>query len=205
MIRTWNTLAMAALFAAAAPPVVTAGGTPAPDNKEILKKVEELSKKLDAAATSKEVKAVLTQLEKINRELTLDMTAIKAEQIKQKVELQSLSGKMQVFEESEIQKRLAAIEKSLAALQTKESVSRYPSESTNAGTSRVMLTNLYNERALFTVNGRDYTVEPNQTVDVRNVPSGALTYEVFVNGWGNIRPLRTVTLPPNETLMLTTR
>jgi hypothetical protein len=258
MIRTWHTLAAAALLAAAAPPVVPAGETPT-GTKEVLKKVDELrttvealSKKVDGLAakpTAKDVltdlqrieKAVLEQIDKVNRDLKLEMTAVQQEQLKQKLELQSLGGKMKAFEEEmlllseklmklrkqvasetpvaplttptgdktnldDIRSRLGAIEKALAALPSKERVAFSPPVN-GSGASRVLLTNLYQAPALFTLNGRELRrVEPNQTVEIRDVPSGALTYEVFVDGWGNLFNTPRITrLSPNETLTLTAK
>jgi hypothetical protein len=255
MIRTWNTLAAAALLAAASPPSVPAGETnAAKERAEMVKKIEELrtavdalSKKVDglaATSTSKDVlsdlkrveKAVLDQIDKVNRDLGLETTTIKNAQLNQKIDLQSLNGKIKSLDQnlelladnvSKLRKQLAsdappvpslpavdkaaldsifarlgAIEKALAVMSSKERVAFSPPP--NGGLGKVMLTNLYAEATLFTVNGTDHVVQPGQSVEIRAVPAGPISYTLFANGWG-ITNRRTTTLGPNETLSLTAR
>jgi hypothetical protein len=263
MIRTWKTLTLAALLAAATPTAVPAGGTPGKDNdkdhKEVLSKVEDLrktveslSKKLDgltATPTSKDVmtelkrveKAVLGQIEKVDHALRTDMAGLKEDQFKQKLELQTINSKLKIFDEQltemserfnklrkqvandvplpatgleraaldELRMRLSTIERSLAALQPlnteafRKSFSPPATVPSNLG--RVLLTNLYNASMLVHLNGQKYRVDPQKTVELRDVPAGALNYEVFADGWGVIQPMRTTTLMPNETLMITAK
>jgi hypothetical protein len=109
----------------------------------------------------------------------------------------------------ELRMRLGTIEKALAALQplniesARKSYSPPPPANGNLG--RVLLTNLYNTSMLVTLNGQTYRVEPQKTVELRDMPAGAINYEVFADGWGVIRPLRTTMLLPNETLMITAK
>jgi hypothetical protein len=129
MTRTWNTLALAALLAAPAAPVATAQGTPAadPDTKVLLQRLDELRKSVDALVKKFEVpaaksggeevltelnrleKAILGKIDKLNHELKTDMSAIKEEQLKRKMELQNLSG---------LRKKIESIEGEVSTLYT---------------------------------------------------------------------------------------
>jgi len=65
----------------------------------------------------------------------------------------------------------------------------------NASTARVTLRNQYPATTVTVrLNGRSYTIEPNRTLTVGDVPVGPLTYEVYVEGY-QLQPT-TVTLSP---------
>jgi hypothetical protein len=226
MIRTWNTLALAALLAAAPP--VLAGGEKEKDTdaKAILKAVEELrknvdalSKKIDAAPTAANHKQVVGDIkklgetvEKANDELKTRIAAMETEHLKQKLELQGLKLKLESLGVApsdkaamdEIRSRLSAIERSLGTLSTDGSIRKAFSPPANGSLARVMLVNLYTEDMLFVINDRNFRVEPNRTMQINDVPPGALTYQVISPTWGS-RALRTTSIQPNDTLTLTAR
>ena len=218
MLRTWNTLALATLLAAASPPIVVAGEKDASDPKAVLKAVEELRTKVDAltkkldAQPKADDKKILAEIKKLeervvgeidkgNEELKARITAIETEQLRQKLGVGGGKGGLE-----EIRTRLSAIEKALATLQaTKDSnIRKAFSPPTNGSVARVMLVNLYAEDLLFIVNDRSYRVEPNRQMQLDGVPAGALTYQVISPTWGS-RAHRTTAVQPNETLTLTAR
>jgi hypothetical protein len=227
MIRTWNTLALAALLSAACPPVLDAGEKDKDtDAKAILKavdelktKVETLSKKIDAAPTAANHKQVLADIKKLgetvdraNDELKTRIAAMETEQLKQKLELQGLKLALKSVDAGptdkavidEIRGSLSAIEKSLAALSIDGSVRKAFSPPINSTMARVSLINLHTERMLFLINDRAFTVEPNRTMQINDVPAGAVTYQVVSPSWGT-RAHKTTNVQPNETLTLTAR
>jgi hypothetical protein len=109
MIRTWKTLALASLLVAASPTFAPAGGAE-PDAKALQKTLEDLRKTVDAlkkkvddapiAMTGKEVlteinrleKNIGGQIDKLNKDLQSDLSAIKEQQLSQKLDLQALKG-----------------------------------------------------------------------------------------------------------------
>jgi hypothetical protein len=206
MIRTW-TLALAAALAAAAAPMANAGGAAGDtDLKAVLQRLDELKKTVDAL--SKKVQAIPAEIK---------LAAIEAEQLKQRLELQSLRAKLESLPGSpspigerpgleEIRHRLGNIEKSLAALQPQTGISERRSFSPpiDGGAGRVRLVNLYGEPMFFIVNGRNYRVEPG-THTIVDFPAGGLSYEVFAERWGIVSPRKMSTLAPNDTLTITAR
>jgi hypothetical protein len=110
MTRTWNTLALAAALAAVTPTQAPAGGTPADKDlkaivqslEDLKKAVEALTRKLDVPAPSggpdllaeikRLEKSISGQIDKVNSDLKNETSAIQAEQLKQKLELQNLQG-----------------------------------------------------------------------------------------------------------------
>ncbi len=109
MMRTWKTLAMSALLLAASPTVVPAGGID-PDAKALQKSIDDLRKTLDAmsikvdkaaaAMSSKDVlaeinrleKALSVQIDKVKKDLHVDISAIREQQLAQKLDLQTLKS-----------------------------------------------------------------------------------------------------------------
>lgn len=124
MIRTWKTLALASLLVAASPTFAVAGGAE-PDAKALQKTIEELRKTVDAlkkkvddapiAMTGKEVlaetnrleKNISGQIDKLNKDLQSDLSAIKEQQLSQKLDLQGLKG---------LPKRVQALETDIASV-----------------------------------------------------------------------------------------
>jgi hypothetical protein len=198
MIRTWKMLAVAALVLFVVASRAPAGGEA--DTKKLLESLGKLHEKVDA---------------------------IQTEELKQRKELQQLNAKLKQFEEDlakvrdklndappvpvpgagldkaaleDLHRRLVAIEKALAALgSSKDRISLFPP--INGGVGRLMLTNLYGEAMSFVINNRTYRVEPNQTVELREMPAGVVNYEVFSERWGP-RGRKTTTLEPNTTITL---
>jgi hypothetical protein len=198
MIRTWKTLAIAALLAAAAPPMASAGG--AAGDADLKKSIEELSKKLDALTKKVDAASFLSVTEVAD--LKVKLAQMETEQLRQKMELQGLRDKPAAATDKALLDRLSAIEKALAALDAAGRKSYSPPISGSAG--RVLLVNLYSEEMLFIVNKLPYRVEPNRTMQLDGVGAGSVTYEVFSPTWG-MRASRTTLLNPNETLTLTAR
>jgi hypothetical protein len=62
------------------------------------------------------------------------------------------------------------------------------------GTAPVYLRNQYGMNATFRINGQSYTVEPYRTTTVMNVPLGTISWEVSVDGHGQIVPSTLVSL-----------
>jgi hypothetical protein len=65
-----------------------------------------------------------------------------------------------------------------------------------ASTGTITVRNQYLAAATVRINGRAYTVEPGRTATIAGVPVGPFNYEVDVDGYGIVQPLRTETLRP---------
>jgi hypothetical protein len=244
MIRTWKTLALAAVLAAAAPPPAAVAGGGENDTQKMLR---QLGEKLDALTSKVNTlpgkQDILNEIKKLDDKIAEQIANAKKDlkgeitgvQIKQDLALQNMNARMRALEEDltmlaekmvnlrkqiladtptttanndDVRGRLAAIEKAMAALANGDrSKSFFPPSTTSnfaspSSLGRILLTNLYTESVLFTVNDRPYRVEPNQSVELREMPAGAVTYEVFADRWGMIRPRTTTSLLPNQTLTL---
>jgi hypothetical protein len=71
-----------------------------------------------------------------------------------------------------------------------------PGGATAPSVATVTLRNQYMAPATVRINGRPYTVEPGRTATIGGVPVGPFNYEVDVDGFGIVQPLRTETLRP---------
>lgn len=104
----------------------------------------------------------------------------------------------------ELKTRLGNIEQAIAKLQPTETRTTKFMSPPNSTVGRVILVNLYGERLLFTVNNKEYVVEPNQTIPIEGVAAGALTYQVRSPVWG-LRANAVTTLAANEVFTLYAR
>lgn len=64
------------------------------------------------------------------------------------------------------------------------------------GTATIAVRNQYMAPATVRINGRPFTVAPGRTETIGGVPMGPFNYEVDVDGFGMVQPLRTETLRP---------
>ena len=101
---------------------------------------------------------------------------------------------------------LRALEERLAALEARlngdERRFSFTPEAPPRRTGTLRLENRTASEATFTVNGNPYVVPAFETRLVRNVPAGAFTYEVSVNGFGVVRPASTGTVSAGATRVL---
>jgi hypothetical protein len=72
-----------------------------------------------------------------------------------------------------------------------------PGNGAPASTGTITLRNQYSAVATVHINGRSYVIEPNRTTTITGVPFGTFNYEVEVDGYGMVQPLRPETLRPN--------
>ncbi len=176
-------------------------------HSELAKKIADIQaaqllQKTDAQA----FKALQTKLDAVNEDVTKLQTAIGALQKQLTAAsltpppLPTTSADKAALDAMNL--RLGAIEKTLAALAGSEKRIALSPPAAN-GSGKVVLVNQYNTDLLFTVNSQSYRVEPNRTLQITDVPPGALTYEVFASGFGPMR--KTTTLQANETLTVTAR
>jgi hypothetical protein len=101
----------------------------------------------------------------------------------------------------EIRKLLQKLDQMASA---RESISRYgplPSEGTTSmmvpTTATITVRNRYMANANIRINGRPYPVAPGQELRIPGVPLGSINYDVEVDGYGLVQPLRTEALRPN--------
>jgi outer membrane murein-binding lipoprotein Lpp len=71
-----------------------------------------------------------------------------------------------------------------------------PGNGAPASTGTITLRNQYSAVATVHINGRSFVIEPNRTATL-SVPLGTFNYEVEVDGYGMVQPLRSETLRPN--------
>jgi hypothetical protein len=64
-------------------------------------------------------------------------------------------------------------------------------------TATITVRNQYSANATIHINGRPYLAPAGQDVRIGNVPLGPINYDVEVDGYGLVQPLRTETLRPN--------
>ena len=64
-------------------------------------------------------------------------------------------------------------------------------------TGTITVRNQYTLDATIRINGRPYRVAAGQDARIGNVPLGPINYDVDVDGYGIVQPLRTETLTPN--------
>lgn len=195
--------------------------------ESILNQLQDL--KLGVDGLGADVRGVKKQISGLKE----NVETLQGEQLKQKLQIDTSKGRIEQLESqmSALRLEVKAARKRLAELDVapapahdkgvieeirfklnalEQAISRASSTprlsmaapATTSG--RVVLRNLYTERLLFLVNGEEHGVEPGQTVEVRNVPSGALTYQVISPTWGD-RGREVRTLAANETFTVTAR
>jgi hypothetical protein len=164
MMRTWNSLTLAALLLA----FVVAPAARADDPEKVRKPPTD-SEKLDM---------ILRQIGDLRTELKEDIrrTGIEAE-----LRSQLLDKDLKALTE-----RVDRLEKS-AAVARSSFFQPTPAAPAAAGTGTVVLQNTWGDVATVMLNGRGVVVPPYQTVTLDNEPAGTYTYEVMVNGFGRIR------------------
>ncbi len=98
----------------------------------------------------------------------------------------------------EIRKLLQNLDQMASA---QEKIRRYgpPPDAVPAAppTGTITVRNQYTADATIHLNGRPYRVPAGQDVRIGNVPLGPINYDVDVDGYGIVRPLRTEMLRPN--------
>jgi hypothetical protein len=99
----------------------------------------------------------------------------------------------------DLKDRLAGIEQHLNKMQIQTRTALSPSP---AASGRITLTNLYNDKLLFVINGRDFTILPGQSQTVEGVPPGPFMYRVFSPQHGWVGEPQTRTLAANQTYTL---
>jgi hypothetical protein len=171
-MRTWIKLAPAVLLLLPFAPAAS-GADPEPTTAQTIEKL-----RTDVDSLRRDVKKL--QDEMVNTNLKTNMIARNLDDIKEL--LQRLD-------------RMAS---------ARESISRYgppPSEGTTAmmvpTTATITVRNQYTANATIRINGRPYLVAPGRDLQLRDVPLGPVNYEVDVDGYGVVQPLRTETLRPN--------
>jgi hypothetical protein len=98
-----------------------------------------------------------------------------------------------------IEKRLQHLEDSLARMSNPTRVtSGFPPEVGATGTGTLRLHNRSAVGATVVINGQPYTVQPNETKVIPNMPAGPFTYEVSADGFGLILPRVNRTLIANR-------
>ncbi len=174
MIRTWKTLALAALVAAVFPLTAVAGGGSGSTDKDVGKKLDEL-------------RGAITALTKKVDGLQSAATADKASLDEIRQRLGALEKALQTMQPPAF---------------TDRSRSFYPPPGAGAAVGRVLLRNDYAADVTLTLNNSTtFRVPAFQTREIGDVPAGPLTYQVFVDGWGPGAVIGT-TLAPNKTVSL---
>lgn len=178
MIRTWKTLAVAAVVAAVFPLAAVAGGQT--DNKDIGKKIDDLR-----GAVEKLAKKV---------------DGLKSQSTADKAMLDDIRHRL-----SDVEKTLDTMKAPPPF--TDRSKSFYPPPGGPpgpgaAGVGRVLLRNNYAaDVTLILNNNARYRIAAFDSQEINGVPAGVLNYEVFVDGWGP-RAARTTTLQPGKAVSL---
>ena len=148
-------------------------------------------------------------------ELTTEISALKTEQLRQKLQIEQqkflidqLTKKLETGPASPtvdkaMLEALKAIQDGIAKLgPTTERKMMSPAISNTATMGRVMLVNLYTDDLLFLINGAPYRVPAGKTRPVDNVPAGSLQFQVHSERWGTLANQSTQLLP-SETFTLT--
>jgi hypothetical protein len=252
MTRTWKTVTMYSLLTAAAvtlaPPPLLAQEDKTDKGivvktealEKLQKSVDKLIKRMDALeqkpgldeeAVVKAFRAEFKKVEDgalddINRNIKKvrdEMSAIQAEQLRQKQRYDDLSDQIKALRE-----RVAVVEKtpstpavdkafmeefrsSMKAMQEtiakigpieKRDSAYLNGKSAFATTGRVAIVNLYSEDLLFVINGVGYRVPARGSKMVENVPSGALNYLVHSERWGTLEN-RVTSIAAGDTFTVT--
>src|SRR5262245_25066863 len=140
-----------------------------------------------------------------------DTTAQKIEKLqkdidnlRQDVETLRREVKTNSVQEAQIATDIREILQRLDRLASAQASTRYygpPPEGVPAAvaptTGTITVRNQYTMDATIRINGRPYRVAAGQDVRIGNVPLGPINYDVEVDGYGIVQPLRTETLRPN--------
>jgi hypothetical protein len=171
-------------------------------------------KKLEDGALA-DINQDLKAVKKGVSELTTELSALKAEQLRQKIQIDN-----QKYLIEQLTKRLDAgpttptvdktmleilkdIKDGIAKLgPTNERKMMSPPNGTAATMGRVMLVNLYTEDLLVLINGKAFRVPAGKTRPVDDVPAGNLQFQVHSERWGTFDN-RNTNLLPGETFTLT--
>jgi hypothetical protein len=225
MLRTWKTLALYSLIAAA------------PMNLPVAAQAGEDKDKLEKRLASLEtlIKDVNKALETVTKSLDgirTDVTGLRSAGVLVRKDADSLGARLDDLEKllgnaqsdirhllrqknstppdpidkaglEEIRRQLAAIETALR-LRGAELSSGRIALSPPATTGRVILSNMYHEDILFVINDKAHRVAPGSIATLDNIPAGSLRYEAISPTWG-VRARSTASLPANETFTLTAR
>jgi outer membrane murein-binding lipoprotein Lpp len=165
MIRTWKTLAIAALLAALAPCLALAGETPN-SNKEVLKKIDELRSM---------VEKLTTKVDTLRSDANADKAAL--DEIRDRI--------------GALERRLATMPPGNKSFYPPPGAAGPPAAVgrvllQNEFGAGVTLT-LNNNTTL--------RIPAFQTGEVAAVPAGPLAYQVFVDGWGPGAVINTTLAP----------
>jgi len=219
MIRSWKLLA-ATVVLAAAPAVVSAGGTDEAAKTTVLDKLAQMDKRLNEAfrkigedmvgvkADALMAKRDLQNAQEKLDQLAKDMTQTRNDLIKMRLEMNDLkkgstSSIRSLYPPADkasldaITNRLGKIEKDMSRLTSPPRVALSP-----APTGRLKLVNDYAEEMAFIVNGHRYIVAPHMIQVLEQVPAGAFTYAVESPTWG-LRAHNTPVLAAGETFTIT--
>jgi hypothetical protein len=177
MTRNWkNVIGIEALLAAAlatAPALAAAPEDPPKPDKvdKVLEKLKDLDGKLGALETIKrDIASLQAQLNLLQQNTNGEIKDLKDQNAKLEARMKELEA------------------------QLKQMTARQAFSPPAPTTGRVRLRNSFTRPARVIINDRSYPLEPNQSADISNLPIGALTYEVIVDGWGVVQARTTVNL-----------
>jgi len=178
MMRNWkNVIGIEALLAAvlATAPALAAApeDPPKPDKVDkVLEKLKDLDTKLGALETIKrDIASLQAELKLLQQNTTGEIKDLKDRNDKLEARLKELEGQLNQI--------------------AKTRIANFPPA---GATGRVRLRNSFTRPARVIINERSYPLEPGQSADISNLPVGALSYEVIVDGWGIVQPRTTVML-----------
>jgi hypothetical protein len=128
------------------------------------------------------------------KQLQEDVKKLKADMIDTNLKINTIARNLDDIKE---------ILQRLDRMAARESISRYgpPPEGVPAmaapTTGTITVRNQYTANATIRINGRPYAAPAGQDVRIGGVPLGPINYDVEVDGYGVVQPLRTETLRPN--------
>jgi hypothetical protein len=125
---------------------------------------------------------------------------IKANSDKSDAKIQEMELRLQIMAD-----RVDRLEKSVNKMATTPRTSYFQPTPEVAraprGSGTIVLQNTYTSEATILLNGTAHTLQPNQSVVLRNQPVGDYTYEVLVSGYGALGPV-TRYLDDNRRLLI---
>lgn len=233
MIRTWKTLALYSLLAAAplaAPTPVVAGGQ---DNEKLQKQFDDLRALLNDAV--KTINAASKNVDGLRKDITKVEDDLKAHKLNADVDLTKTNTKLENLDKQlsnlqadvnfikrelskhaaagagiekagldDLKKQLSSIEQAILKLQPAESTTKRIALSPPAPTGRVILANMHHEELLIIVNQKAHRIAPGAVLPLDSIPAGTVSYELISPTWGQ-RSRNAINLPANETITLTAR
>lgn len=105
---------------------------------------------------------------------------------------------------TDLRSRTAALEARVDALErSSRRISPFPVQ-TAVQTGTIRLENRLGVGAMISVNGVSYRLPPFQAQDLPGQPAGTFTYEVLVDGFGQLTPRVARTLQPNQVFTIYT-